>query len=125
MNKIMTLTGDAQTIGSIDISDPEGAFEEMLRASHDFAALIALGDCRNYVTVRRGEVLSVVFYDCFWEAPETREEQTFRDMVNAICEIASSSARLVCRTYDEYIAAVNSCGLYEVNVLHSISMSED
>lgn len=125
MNKIMTLTGDARTIGSVDISDSEGAFEEMLRASRNFPDLIALGDCRDYVTIREGKVCSVVFYDCFWEAPETREEQVFRDMVNAICEIASSSARLVCRTYDEYIAAVNSCGLYEVNVLRSISMSED
>lgn len=125
MNTIMTLTCDARLVGSVDVSDPEGAFEEMLRVSRIFPDLVALGDSRNYVTLREGEVRSVVFYDCFWESPETREEQAFRDMVDAICEKASSSARLVCRTHHEYIAAVNGCGLREVNVLRSASMSED
>lgn len=124
MNNIMTLTCDTRFVGLVDISDPEGAFEKMLRVSRIFPDLIAFGDSRNYVTLREGEVRSVVFYDCFWESPETREEQTFRDMVDAICEKASPSARLVCRTHHEYIAAVNSCGLREVNMLRSVSMSE-
>lgn len=125
MNNIMTLTCDTRLVGSVDISDPEGAFEEMLRVSRIFSDLVAFGDSRNYVTLREGEVRSVVFYDCFWESPETREEQAFRDMVDVICEKASSSARLVCRTHYEYIAAVNSCGLLGANMLRSVSMSED
>lgn len=125
MNNIMTLTSVARLVGSVDISDPEGAFEEMLRVSRMFPDLVALGDSRNYVTLREGEVRSVVFYDCFWELPETREEQAFRAMINAVCEKASPLARVVCRNYCEYMAAVTGRALHEVNVLRSISMSGD
>lgn len=122
-NNVMTLIHEGQSVGSVDISDPEGAFEEMLRISRGLPGLVWLDDSRNYVTLREGEVRSVVFYDCFWELPETREEQAFRAMVDAICEKASLSARIVCREYHEYIAAINSLALYEANFLRSVSMS--
>lgn len=125
MNNIMTLTCEARLVGSVDISDPEDAFEEMLRVSRMFPDLVAFGDSRNYVTLREGEVRSVVFYDCFWELPETHEEQAFRAMINAVCEKASSSARIVCREHREYMAAVNGCALHGVNVLRSVSISGD
>lgn len=125
MNDTMTLTCNSRLVGSVDISDPKEAFEEMLRVSRNFSDLVVFGDSRNYVTLREGEVRSVVFYDCFWELPETREERAFRNMVDAICERAAFSAQLVCRTHHEYIAAVNSCATYEVNFLRSVSMSRD
>jgi len=125
MNIIMNLTCEARLVGSVDISDPEGALEEMLRVSRMLPGLVAFGDCRNYITLREGEVRSVVFYDCFWELPETREEQAFRAMVDAVCEKASPSARIVCREHCEYMTAVTSCALYEVNFLRSVSVSGD
>lgn len=122
MNNIMNITCEARLIGSVDVSDPKNALKEVRRVSRVFPDLVTLGNSRNYVTFREGEVRSVVFYDCFWELPETSEELAVRSMINAICEEAALSARLVCRTYHEYVVAVNNCALREVDVLRSTSM---
>ena len=69
---------------------------------------VTVGCCRNYVTIHKTGVSSVIFYDCFFLPPEERTGVIEKAAYDYVCAEFLMSADVHATTYDEYIACVNS-----------------
>lgn len=73
----------------------------------DDVEYITIGCSRNFVTIHRSGVSSVIFYDCFYMAQEEHEMRIEKQAYDYVCAEFIPVADVYAETHSEYIAHVN------------------